>query len=116
MSCLLIFSNSGEAHQKKKREYNLCDWRDTACCYHVSPILQDPPPQILVDDQALVVPCLPPGSRFLEGEVRILKEEVEADLLIPGDMMTALVIKDIANTTFIHTTIIVEYPSNNTSM
>ena len=68
-----------------------------------------------VDDQGLVVPCLPPGSRYQEGEVRVVEEEVEGDLLLAGDRRTAMVRRDIANTISPNTTITVDYPSNHRS-
>ena len=51
-----------------------------------------------VDDQLQVCEELPPGSRYLGGEVVVVEEEVEGDRLIPGDQRTANVLKEIANT------------------
>ena len=71
--------------------------------------------KLYVDDQGLVVEELPPGARYLEGEVRVVEEEVEGDLLLPGDQMTAELLQTIANTICPHTTMEVDYPSAHSS-
>ena len=64
-----------------------------------------------VDDQLQVCEELPPGSRYLGGEVVVVEQEVEGDRLIPGDQRTANVLKQIANTISGNTRIEVETPS-----
>ena len=64
-----------------------------------------------VDDQLQVCEELPPGSRYLGGEVVVVDDEVEGDRLIPGDQRTANVLKEIANTISGNTRIEVETPS-----
>ena len=46
-----------------------------------------------VDDHNLAMEELPPGSRYREGRVVIVPEEVDADCLLPGD----LVMQEVAN-------------------
>ena len=50
-----------------------------------------------VDDGNLALEELAPGSRYIDGKVEVLPEEVEGDLRLPGDQRTALVIQSIAN-------------------
>ena len=50
-----------------------------------------------VDDTFLATEELEAGSRYVEGEVKVVEEEVEADLKIQGDQRTAKVILEIAN-------------------
>ena len=66
-----------------------------------------------VDDQLQVCEELPPGSRLLGGEVVVVEDEVEGDLVIPGDQRTANILKQIANTISNSTVIEVEAPSTN---
>ena len=45
----------------------------------------------------------------------MVEEEVEGDMLLPVDMRTAMVMRDIANTNSTNNTITVDYPSNHRS-
>ena len=68
-----------------------------------------------MDDSGVVTEELPPGSRLVDGEVRVVQEEVEGDLLIPADQRTAKIIGEIANTVCPFTTMEVDYPSAHAS-
>ena len=50
-----------------------------------------------VDDTNLAMEELEAGSRFVDGQVVVVQEQVENDREIPGDKRTALVIQSIAN-------------------
>ena len=58
---------------------------------------------------------LPLGCRYLEGEVKVVEEEVEGDRQVPGDERTALILRDIANTVCPHTRLTVDFPSAHSS-
>ena len=68
-----------------------------------------------VDDHNLAMEELPPGSRYREGRVVIVPEEVDADCLLPGDQRTALVMQEVANSICQFTTFKTDCPSANTS-
>ena len=54
--------------------------------------------KIYVDDTNLLCEVLPPGSRYKDGVVTIVEEAIEEDKDIPGDLRTARILTDIANT------------------
>ena len=68
-----------------------------------------------VDDHNLAMEELPPGSRYREGKVVIVPEEVDADCLLPGDQRTALVMQEVANSICEFTTFKTDCPSANAS-
>ena len=53
--------------------------------------------KIYVDDSNLAVEELEAGTRFIDGELVVVPEEVEADSRLPGDQRTARVIQTMAN-------------------
>ena len=65
-----------------------------------------------VDDTNLAVEELEPGSRLVDGKVVVVKEEVEGDKVIPGDLRTARVIQTIANSICETIQMTVDCPSN----
>ena len=50
-----------------------------------------------MDDSNLAVEELEAGTRFIDGELVVVPEEVEADSRLPGDQRTARVIQTMAN-------------------
>ena len=68
-----------------------------------------------VDDHNLALEELPPGARYREGKVVVVPEEVEGDLLLPGDQRTALVVQEIANTVCEFTSFKADFPSAHSS-
>ena len=53
--------------------------------------------KLYVDDNNLAMEELEPGSRFIDGELVVVQDEVEDDSCIPGDQRTAKVVQTIAN-------------------
>ena len=53
--------------------------------------------KLYVDDNNLAMEELEPGSRFIDGELVVVQDEVEDDLMLPADQRTAKVIQTIAN-------------------
>ena len=41
--------------------------------------------KIYIDDNNVSCECLPPGSRLIDGKVRIIESEIDSDNKIPGD-------------------------------
>ena len=70
-----------------------------------------------VDDTGVAVEELEPGCRFIkeEGKVRVIEEEVEGDRRMPGDLRTAKVLADVANSIFDYIQFTVDCPSNHAS-
>ena len=68
-----------------------------------------------VDDHNLAMEELPPGSRYRDGRVEIVPEEVDDDCLLPGDQRTALVMKEVANSICEFTSFKTDCPSANAS-
>ena len=66
-----------------------------------------------VDDVNLALEELAPGSRFINGRVEVVPEEIEGDLRIPGDQRTALVIQCIANSICPSVQMEIDYPSRH---
>ena len=66
-----------------------------------------------VDDVNLALEELAPGSRFIDGKVEVVPEEVEGDLRLPGDQRTALVIQSIANSICPSIQMEIDYPSRH---
>ena len=71
--------------------------------------------KLYVDDHLQVAEELPPGARFVEGEVVVKEEKVEEDEEVAGDLRTALVMVDIANSVCPFTTMTLEVPSASDS-
>ena len=67
-----------------------------------------------VDDTGIAVEELEPGCRYIEeeGRVRVVQEEVENDSAVAGDLRTARVLADIANSIFEYIQLTVDCPSN----
>lgn len=65
-----------------------------------------------VDDVNLAVEEMPPGSRFINGKVEVVEDEVERDRAIPGDERTAKVIKALANSICETIQMEVDFPSH----
>ena len=51
-----------------------------------------------MDDGNGVSSSLPPGSRLIDGRVKVVEEEIEGDNTIPADIRTSDIILEIANT------------------
>ena len=70
-----------------------------------------------VDDTGVAVEELEPGCRFIkeEGKVKVVEEEVEGDLMVPGDLRTAKVLAEVANSIFDYIQFTVDCPSNHPS-
>ena len=70
-----------------------------------------------VDDTGVAVEELEPGCRFMkeEGKVRVVEEEVEGDRRVPGDLRTAKVLAEVANSIFDYIQFTVDCPSNHAS-
>ena len=68
-----------------------------------------------VDDTGIAVEELEPGCRFIkeEGRVRVVEEEVEGDRGVKGDLRTALVLSEVANSIFDYIQFTVDCPSNH---
>ena len=60
-----------------------------------------------VDDGNTVCNTLPLGARLVRGKVRVVRERVEEDKGVPGDLRTAKIVQEVANSIcpFIQTTI-----------
>ena len=65
--------------------------------HHFSSILGQTLHKLYVDDNNLAMEEVVPGTRFIDGELHVVEEEVESDSLLPGDQRTAKIIQDIAN-------------------
>ena len=67
-----------------------------------------------MDDTGLAVEELEPGCRFIkeEGKVKVVEEEVEGDSRVPGDLRTAKVLADVANSIFDYIQFTVDCPYN----
>ena len=65
-----------------------------------------------VDDTGIAVEELEPGCRFIkeEGRVRVVEEEVEGDKGVKGDLRTALVLSEVANSIFDYIQFTVDCP------
>ena len=71
--------------------------------------------KIYVDDGNHVMTTLPAGSRLINGKIKIVDEEIENDLEIPGDQRTANIITELANTICPFIKLTVDAPSCNAS-
>ena len=71
--------------------------------------------KVYVDDGLQVCEELPPGSRYVDGQVMVVEEEVEADQLLPGDQRTAAVMVEIGNTISPYTRVEADFPSAHRS-
>ena len=68
-----------------------------------------------VDDNNVAVEELEPGTRYREGRIEVVEEEVEADREVEGDLRTARVLVDIANSVFHYLQFTADCPSLHTS-
>ena len=68
-----------------------------------------------LQDVNLALEELAPGSRFVDGRVEVIPEEVEGDQRLPGDQRTALVIQSIANSICPSIQMEIDYPSRHES-
>ena len=50
-----------------------------------------------MDDGNLGSTALPPGSRLIDGKIRIVESEVEPDKNIPSDIRTSALVRDVGN-------------------
>ena len=73
--------------------------------------------KIYVDDGNQICTTLPLGlgSRLINGKVRILKDKIEEDRNIPGDIRTANIITEIGNSVCNFIVLTVDTPSSNSS-
>ena len=69
--------------------------------------------KLYVDDHLQVAEELPFGARFIDGEVVIVEERVNEDREVAGDMRTAKVLLDVANSVCPFTTMTIEVPSES---
>ena len=69
--------------------------------------------KVYVDDVNVVTEELPPGTRFIEGLLTIIEEEVENDNTISGDIRTAKVLQEVANSILPYLKFTVDSPSNH---
>ena len=69
--------------------------------------------KLYVDDHLQVAEELPLGARFVDGEVVIVEERVNEDREVAGDMRTAKVLLDVANSVCPFTTMTIEVPSES---
>ena len=69
--------------------------------------------KIYVDDCNLAMEALPLGSRLVDGEVKIIEEEIDKDKDIPDDIRTSNIIVDIANSICHFIKLTVDSPSRN---
>ena len=68
--------------------------------------------KIYIDDNNISCECLPPGSRFIDGKVRIIESEIESDKEIPGDLRTSRILLEIGNSVS-HLTLTSDCPSQH---
>jgi hypothetical protein len=68
-----------------------------------------------VDDTGLAMEELEPGCRFLDGKVEVVEAEVERDRQVPGDLRTARVMVEIANSILPYLQFEADCPSNHSS-
>ena len=68
-----------------------------------------------MDDGNGVSSSLPPGSRLIDGRVKVVEEEIEGDNTIPADIRTSDIILEIANTISPFIDLTVDSPSRNIS-
>ena len=69
--------------------------------------------KVYVDDVNVVTEELPPGPRFIEGQLTIIEEEVENDNTISGDIKTAKVLQEVVNSILPYLKFTVDSPSNH---
>ena len=69
--------------------------------------------KIYVDDGNQVCSTLPPGSRLVDGKVRILEDKIEEDKNIPGELRTAKIITEIGNSVCNFIVLTVDTPASN---
>ena len=65
-----------------------------------------------VDDVNLAAQEVPLGARYEDGRLVIKQEEIEGDMLIPGDRRTMEIVRDIGNSIHPSIQLEVDYPSN----
>ena len=71
--------------------------------------------QLYIDDNNGIMEELPPGTRLVEGNFRVVEELVEEDKLVPGDRRTGELARQLANTICPYLQMEVDYPSNHQS-
>ena len=69
--------------------------------------------KVYVDDVNVVTEELPPGTRFIEGQLTIIEEEVENDNTISGDIRTAKALQEVANSILPYLKFTVDSPSSH---
>ena len=69
--------------------------------------------ELYVDDNNVVLEELPPGTRLEGGVFQVREELVEEDSLLPGDMRTAGLVRELANTLCPYLQMEADYPSNH---
>ena len=68
-----------------------------------------------VDDKTMLVSSVPPGTRYRDGRVIIVDEEIENDKTIPSDKRTADVVRTMASDIFKGISFTADCPSSNTN-
>ena len=71
--------------------------------------------KVYVDDGNLASEILPPGSRLVSDEVKIVEDQIDADKDIPGDVRTANVLVEIGNSISSFINLTKDTPSQNES-
>ena len=71
--------------------------------------------KIYVDDGNQICSTLPPGSRLINGKVKILQDKIEEDENIPGEIRTAKIITEIGNSVCNFIVLTVDTPTSNDS-
>ena len=66
-----------------------------------------------MDDGNLGSTALPPGSRLIDGKIRIVESEVEPDKNIPSDIRTSALVRDVGNSVCPFIQLTVDCPSLN---
>ena len=69
--------------------------------------------QLYIDDSNGIMEKLPPGTRLVEGNFRVVEELVEEDKLVAGDKRTAELLKELANTICPYLQMEIYFPSNH---
>ena len=71
--------------------------------------------KVYVDDGNLASETLPPGSRLVGDEVKIVEDQIDTDKDIPGDVRTAKVLVEIGNNISSFINLTNDTPSQNES-
>ena len=69
--------------------------------------------QIYVDDKNISCEALPLGIRLVNGEIKIIPEEIENDINIPSDIRTSKIICELGNSISNFIKLTVDCPSMN---